>query len=158
MSQLVITSLLNAHFKTAPSYLLQCFLSKSVWTSPHIQMVHSSATGANHSSSYSPPNYSQRPVYFTAPLLCLDPYMDLRCCEYESYSSLRTIPQGEERRGTGSVLTRWTRVSSLSGQDRKLVFPLIRDIWAVNYLLLNLPDTFCMPPQLTYNDHEILFC
>lgn len=44
-------------------------------------------------------NYSHRPVYFTAPVLCLNPYMGLRCCEYESYSSLRTIPKEEERRG-----------------------------------------------------------
>lgn len=27
----------------------------------------------------------------------------------------------------------------------------------VNYLPLKPPDTFCMPPWLTYNVHEILF-
>ncbi len=61
-------------------------------------------------------NYSQGPVYFTTPSLCLNPYMVWRCWTNESYSSLRTIRQGEERRGvTGFILIRRTRVSSLSG-------------------------------------------
>lgn len=47
-AQLVIMSLLKAYFRTSPGNLLQCFLSKSVWTSLHIQIVHSRATATNH--------------------------------------------------------------------------------------------------------------
>lgn len=66
---LVIASLLKAYFKTSLSNLLQCFLSKPVWTSLHIQIVHGSSTGANHScSSSSSITHCEQ---FTLLLLCL---------------------------------------------------------------------------------------
>lgn len=115
--QLVITSLLKVSFQTFLSNLLQCFLSKYVWTSLHIQIAHSRATGANQSLSDSPSITHRHQFTLLCLLPCLNPFMALRCCEYESYSSLRTISKEEERAVTGSILTKWTRVSRHSGSD-----------------------------------------
>lgn len=57
----------------------------------------------------------QRPVHFIAPPLCLDPFMDVRCCKCGSSNGgeRQKEERREEREGAGRA--RCTRVSSLSG-------------------------------------------
>lgn len=91
--QLVIVSFLSTYSKASLNNLQQCFLSKSVWTSPHIQIVHSRATGANQRLSYPSTITHRHQFTLLHLLLCLSPYKVWRCSEYNSYSSLRTIPE-----------------------------------------------------------------
>lgn len=126
--QLVITSLLKVSFQTFLSNLLQCFLSKYVWTSPHKQISE---------PVLFPPNYSQTPVYFTASLTLPQPIYGFQML-YESYSSLRTISEEEERAVTASmlVLTAVTCLHSRRAQttvSRLQALGLTIGVWGFNY-------------------------